>query len=439
LLNRKFMMNSLEKVNLIKNDNSHCSSNSGGGENVDSFDAEAVANVSQEIIQNSETLSIEKITLRIDEHEKILKQREEEIISMEKEINYLNELTMKQANQIVELEKNIETISLMSSLSKDEGVKKQRVDVDNESIFKNYKCTAELEGHTDCVWDIATTIDGNFIVASGHDFSVRCWTYDGTKWANSYAFTDHTNFVKGVDCRVVNDRILVGSSSHDHTIKCRDGQTGVCLWTQNHTNSVLGITIGDILVASAGFYEKSFRISQLGDGTEVRTIANAYNHTAVYTKFRDPVNCQQIVTVGNEVANRGMMKLFDVETGSLVVSSRGEHEGWIWRVTVTDDGQFAITSSYIHKKIKVWDLDSGELVRQIDGHDGGVYQLATCRYEYLVSAGQDKNVNLWNWQTGRFIKSFRSKSSAFRGATCSPDGRWICGGGGDRNVLVWSL
>jgi len=390
-----------------------------------------------ETLNNFTNLSMIEIIGQMRRHRKILQQKQEQILHMEEDIRNIQNLASKQANEIFELEQKLGTHRGGRPRYQQIIISTNKRNID-ESLIK-YKLTQELIGHTDCVWDIATSPDGNFIVASGHDFSVRSWRYNGTKWENLHNYNTHTNFVKSVDCRLVNGRLLVASASHDATVKCWDALNGNCIWSQGHSSSVLGVAIGDNLVVSAGFNDKSYRVWQLENGTHVKTISNAFNHTAVYVKFRDPVTCREIVTGGNDDTSVGMMKMFDVETGSLTLTSKGNHPGWIWRVAVSDDAKFVITSSYVHNLIKVWDLNSGELVRSLDGHTGGVYQLNTCCYHYLVSAGEDKNVNVWNWETGNRINSFPAKSSAFRGACCSPDGRWITGGGGDQAVFLWSL
>lgn len=52
------------------------------------------------------------------------------------------------------------------------------------------------------------------------------------------------------------------------------------------------------------------------------------------------------------------------------------------------------------KTIKLWDLESAELIKTLEGHEEGISDIAWSRDgDYLASASDDKTIRIWNMET----------------------------------------
>ena len=88
-------------------------------------------------------------------------------------------------------------------------------------------------------------------------------------------------------------------------------------------------------------------------------------------------------------------------------------EGWQWAVTFTPDSRYLITGGsgtveigdgdwFGHNhdadtNIRVWEVESGELVQTLEGHNAAVLGLAvTPDGKTLVSSSSDSTVRLWD-------------------------------------------
>ncbi|MBX9582655.1 MAG: WD40 repeat domain-containing protein, partial [Gemmataceae bacterium] len=82
----------------------------------------------------------------------------------------------------------------------------------------------------------------------------------------------------------------------------------------------------------------------------------------------------------------------------------------------------------------------GGVVREFAGHDGGVTDLAlTPDGKFLVTAGADKTVRVWDVKTAAPVRSFQGHLGKVLGLAVRPDGRQVASAGADGAVRLWDL
>ena len=91
-----------------------------------------------------------------------------------------------------------------------------------------------------------------------------------------------------------------------------------------------------------------------------------------------------------------------------------------------------ITGSY-DKTIKVWNLDTGEVVRTLLGHTRSVRALQFDQ-AMLVTASSDKTLRIWNWRTGECLRVLEGHT---QGVSCLHyDRNTLASGSADRTIKV---
>jgi WD40 repeat protein len=112
----------------------------------------------------------------------------------------------------------------------------------------------------------------------------------------------------------------------------------------------------------------------------------------------------------------------EIETGRL--TKHPVHKGFVTANAITDDGQLMATSS--GRTIRLWNLESFELIREIVGHSSVVMTLSfSADGSRLVSGGDDATVRLWNVATGRELLRFSDQSSRVYQAKFAPNGEQL--------------
>lgn len=100
------------------------------------------------------------------------------------------------------------------------------------------------------------------------------------------------------------------------------------------------------------------------------------------------------------------------------------------------DNQKLMMSGSYDKTIKIWNTDTGELIRTLVGHTMGVKAIVFDEQK-LISGGLDSTLKVWNWRTGECISSY----TGHREGVTSVDyyDKIIVSGSADKTVKVWHV
>lgn len=106
-------------------------------------------------------------------------------------------------------------------------------------------------------------------------------------------------------------------------------------------------------------------------------------------------------------------------------------------VAISPDGKYIASGGTIDKIIKLWDVKTGKLLKELKGHTSVIYslQFSTDSTKLLSASGKcdelnitDDKIKLWDISSGKVIMEIKgNKESAYR-AIFTPDGN---------NIITW--
>jgi hypothetical protein len=132
------------------------------------------------------------------------------------------------------------------------------------------------------------------------------------------------------------------------------------------------------------------------------------------------------------------VKVWDAQSGALL-RSLGGHTGPVHAVAVSPDERFIISGSW-DQTVKVWDAQSGALLRSLGGHTGPVLAVAVSSDgRFLVSGLGDGTVKVWDAQNGELLCSLKGHTGQVNTVAVSPDGRFLVSGSEDHTIRAWNL
>jgi uncharacterized protein with WD repeat len=146
------------------------------------------------------------------------------------------------------------------------------------------------------------------------------------------------------------------------------------------------------------------------------------------------------------------IRLWDVESGKLIRRLDGPR--WGCFTAFSPDGKYLAAGGLDDHKGKVlvrptdgrsvWVYDTATWERRwrLEGHDKGVASVAFSPDSRLLASGGcegDDRVRVWDLESGKELKCFRGHHSGVVPLAFSPDGRVLASGSGDSTILLWDL
>lgn len=110
------------------------------------------------------------------------------------------------------------------------------------------------------------------------------------------------------------------------------------------------------------------------------------------------------------------------------------HTNGVTCLQIWDDTTLA-TGSY-DNTIKIWDLESGQEIRTLEGHTRGIRSLQMDEQK-LVSASLDGTVKFWNWRTGQLLSTLSSHTDGV--ISVHFQGEVIASGSIDHTIRVYNF
>ncbi|MGP1414934.1 MAG: eIF2A-related protein [Treponema sp.] len=115
------------------------------------------------------------------------------------------------------------------------------------------------------------------------------------------------------------------------------------------------------------------------------------------------------------------------------------HSGTIESIAYSPDGKY-IASGSSDGTIKIWEAETGRLLRTLTGHADDIYSVSySPDGAYLASGSNDKTIRIWEVKTGACIKTLTGHTSYVRSVTYSPDGAYLASGSWDETVKIWEI
>ncbi|MHC5611443.1 MAG: protein kinase domain-containing protein [Nostoc sp.] len=139
------------------------------------------------------------------------------------------------------------------------------------------------------------------------------------------------------------------------------------------------------------------------------------------------------------------------------------HSSMVHAIAISSDGQF-IASGSNDKTIKLWQVDTGKLVRQLgrwsSGHSNMVHSVAFSpispnlydqeksgkpvgiadrNWGILASGSWDNTIKLWDVNTGKEIRTLIGHANWVNSVAFSPDGKFLASGSADCTIKLWQV
>ncbi|VTS02572.1 WD40 repeat domain-containing serine/threonine-protein kinase [Tuwongella immobilis] len=251
--------------------------------------------------------------------------------------------------------------------------------------------------HGGWIRGIAASADGERIVTGGWDRIVRIWNRQ--PWKLRETRSGHDTPIWNVAISP-NGRWVAGISGFDTLF---DGDVGM---------------------------ERSLRLWDLVEGGEREVFDNMRYGWSVSAAFTP--DSKRLL-----VGQYDSAMLWDLEKSEPVRHFRTDGMNWCMATAVSPDGKFAFTGGGFRDHIRVWELDTGKLVRAFSKSHGPPRCLAIADDGRRLAECSDGTVRVWDWTTGTMLREFRIPNLEMNGVTWCDAGQCLAIVRADGRV-VWT-
>jgi WD40 repeat protein len=287
-----------------------------------------------------------------------------------------------------------------------------------------------LTDHAFSVHALAMSPDGQTFASASHDQTIKLWNLADGELLDT--LTGHTNAVTGVD--FVGDGTTLVSSSVDATVRIWNTATGELTQTITGFDDAVGAVEfspdGQHILASGGKFnlqvsDPAVRLIRLADGRIEQTLTQ---FNSVFESVAISPDDRWVAVGGSSHEfTSGLVAIRSAIDGSLVRMINGGT--WVNAIAFSPDGG-RIASAGFDNLVKIWNPETGDLIRTLTGHPDEIYALAySPGGEFLASAGWNNPIRIWNPESGALLQQLSGLNpSGALSLAFSPDGTLLAAG-----------
>jgi WD40 repeat protein len=295
---------------------------------------------------------------------------------------------------------------------------------------QDWQCSKVLRGHENNIWSIALNSQGTILVSSDQSGVLKFWDIESGQCVKTFS-----SISKAVRALAFHpQRNLLASSSEDRQIRLWDLDNYQCLHTiPAHRMAVWQIAFspqGDVL-ASCGMDG----LVKLWDVQENNLLEEHPQPILASPGF--------VITVAfhpqaNILASGGVdiFGLWNYRTKNILYQTEQAELG---DLAFHPLGKFVATACH-QPDIKVWDVETTECYRVLQGHDSENWTVAfNPSGTLLASGGEDKSVRLWDFEAGVCRRVLTGHTAAIACVAFSPDGLYLASASKDYTIRIWQI
>ena len=266
--------------------------------------------------------------------------------------------------------------------------------------FASGRIIHSFSGHKGMVYRVAFSPDGRFVASCSQDRTIKLWDVSRGCEVRSFSgnFSGHKREIYSVTFSPDGKYILSGSG--DGTAKIWDVKTGANIKT---------------FLCTSGVYSVAFS----PDGSYFATGANeidvwetnSWKKVKVFKENNDkgvpsPVTGLAFHKNNNYMLagySHGVSKIFNFRSGTEV--AKCSYEGWTDACELSPDGQYAIVGGRHAFSLKLWDIPTGIVIRNIPSFKTASATFSPDGKYILVGLINGRN-NLYDVNTGNLILTY---------------------------------
>lgn len=277
------------------------------------------------------------------------------------------------------------------------------------------------QGHTEPVVSVRFSPDGKWLASCSYDETVHLWELSSNTLTKRAVLDGHSWWVWDASFFPSQTESAIG---WDLVSAGQDGRAIVWSFTQNQ-QQIVPVETGNYLRHEGPLFQVDVRTKD--------------NRTQVLTAGQDG---DVHLWSADEVAQASLKSLLSEENETQPIQLIATQDSPIRTLQVTADGEYMLTAGD-DNAIRLYEIDSRKMVKTFRGHHAAVRDcLMNASGDSIYSVGQDEQLLVWGIEGHDPIRvlagqQMSNHQDAVLGITFSSDGSQLATASRDRTAIVW--
>jgi WD40 repeat protein len=284
---------------------------------------------------------------------------------------------------------------------------------------------AQLAGHAQAITSLTFSADSTMLTTGSTDGTVRTWSVDGSEFSELLTIPSTTGAVTELSLDATGTQLAMATEA---------GFPAILNANPGHTKLVRALAYADGMIATASLDGDAWLWDSDG-----RVLAQLEDHTEGLWDVAFSDDGRFVATASSDRT----VKVWEAETGLLVRTISG-HGDRVFGVRFSPEGDRLATTSG-DGLVRLWDLGTGgdlsegDELTVLSGHSAPVNAVAfTSDGELMATGSDDLTAILWD-RDGNQIETLEGHEDSIITLAFSPDGQHLATGGFDNTVRIWDV